>query len=242
MSAETVTRPWLRLLRFSVRALLVIVLVIGVGLGWTVRQAQVQRDAVAAIKSAGGRVYYDWEWRIATKVIGGRPWAPAWLLDCIGVDFFGHIVRVEGPASMTQSDAVMAAIGRLTRIQFLWINQVFLTDADLALMAKMNTHRGPLRSDGQITGEGLAVHDSIGKLSYLQVSGTPQATDAGLAHLKGLRELSCLALIGTQVTDTGLAHLTGLRNLSLLLLQGTGVSDAGVKKLQQSLPELWILH
>ena len=40
----------------SVRALMALVLALGVGLGWFVHRAQVQRDAVAAILRAGGRV------------------------------------------------------------------------------------------------------------------------------------------------------------------------------------------
>jgi hypothetical protein len=57
--ADPVSHPWRRFLRFSVRGMIVLVLVIGAGLGWIVRNAHIQRDAVAAIKSAGGRVYYD---------------------------------------------------------------------------------------------------------------------------------------------------------------------------------------
>ncbi len=50
MSSGPVSRPWQRFLRFSVRGLIVLVLVIGAGLGWIVRSAQVQREAVAAIE------------------------------------------------------------------------------------------------------------------------------------------------------------------------------------------------
>ena len=49
MSAVPVARPWRRFLRLSVRGLIVLVLVIGAGLGWLVRSAHIQRDAVAAI-------------------------------------------------------------------------------------------------------------------------------------------------------------------------------------------------
>jgi hypothetical protein len=45
---------WRRRLRLSVRGLMVVVLVTGGGLGWVIHRAQVQRDAVAAIKHAGG--------------------------------------------------------------------------------------------------------------------------------------------------------------------------------------------
>ena len=57
-----ISRPWRRYLRFNVRGLIVVVLVIGAGLGWVVSEAHVQRDAVAAIRRAGCSVMYSWEW------------------------------------------------------------------------------------------------------------------------------------------------------------------------------------
>jgi hypothetical protein len=56
MSAQSdhATHRWRKFLRFSVRGLIVLVLVIGAALGWFVRGARTQRDAVAAIERAGG--------------------------------------------------------------------------------------------------------------------------------------------------------------------------------------------
>ena len=54
--AKPVSRPWRRFLRFSVRGMIVVVLVIGGWLGWLVRSARIQREAVAAIEEAGGRL------------------------------------------------------------------------------------------------------------------------------------------------------------------------------------------
>ena len=81
-------------MRFSLRALIVLVLLIGVGLGWLVRSAHVQRDAVTAIRNAGGVVLYDWEWTNGKSIPGGKPWAPKWLVDLIGVDYFAHVTSV----------------------------------------------------------------------------------------------------------------------------------------------------
>ena len=92
--AEPVSRPWRRFLRFSVRGMIVLVLVFGAGLGWIVHEAHIQRDAVAAIKKAGGFVKYDWEWRFGKNISGAKPWAPRWLVDLIGVDYFGHVTVV----------------------------------------------------------------------------------------------------------------------------------------------------
>ena len=45
----------------SVRALLVLILVVGLWLGWVVHKAREQREAVAALQKFGGFVHYDWE-------------------------------------------------------------------------------------------------------------------------------------------------------------------------------------
>ena len=62
------TRPWRRFLRVSVRGLIVLVLVTGAGVGWLVRSARIQREAVAAIRKAGGGVSYDSRWDRSASV------------------------------------------------------------------------------------------------------------------------------------------------------------------------------
>ena len=45
----------------SLRGLLLVVLAIGLWLGWIVHKARQQREAVAALQKFGGFVHYDWE-------------------------------------------------------------------------------------------------------------------------------------------------------------------------------------
>jgi hypothetical protein len=52
-----------------------------------------------------------------------------------------------------------------------------------------------------------------------------KVTNAGLAHLKTLRDLEELDLARTDVTDAGLKHLQGLVKLRSLSLIGTKVTD-----------------
>ena len=144
--AKSVARPWRRFLRFSVRGMIVVVLVFGGGFGWIVRSARIQREAVAAITRAGGSVMYNFEDRSRNRV---KPWAPQWIVDLIGIDYFGHVTYVMHSPFSTANDEEMAHVGRLTRLEHL-------------------------------------------KLDYSGV------TDTGLAHLKGLTNLSELGLVETR--------------------------------------------
>ena len=65
--------------RVSVRALLLLILLIGCGLGWlarVMRTGQVQRRAVAAIYQAGGWVVYDTDW---DERQGTTKWMPLFM-------------------------------------------------------------------------------------------------------------------------------------------------------------------
>jgi hypothetical protein len=92
MLAEPASRPWRRLLRFSMRGLIVLVLVIGGGMGWLARSARIQREAVAAIEKTGGRVIYDWRWSNQNFISEARPWVPRQLGEFMGIDYFGHVI------------------------------------------------------------------------------------------------------------------------------------------------------
>ncbi len=214
MAAEPASRPWRSYLRFSVRGLIVLVLVIGAGLGWIVRTAHIQRDAVAAIERAGGAVAYDSGWTDNPTWMGHRePWAPKWLVDALGVDFFGHVFFVR--LAEKCSDQELAQVGRLPRLDSVAILGANVTDL------------------------GLAHLKGTKNLRVLYVQGT-QITDAGLVHLKGVTNLSELYLYQTRVSDAGLVHLKGLTNLSVLWLDQNQVTGAGKKDLKQARPNLTI--
>ncbi|QDV38837.1 leucine-rich repeat domain-containing protein [Tautonia plasticadhaerens] len=222
MQGPAPARPrWRRLVpRLSVRMLLVLVLVIGGGLGWVVHSARVQREAVEAIRRAGGSVQYDWQVeaeRAALKNgMGGMgggflvlpdaepPW-PRWLVDRLGVDFFGSVVEVDVIGG--GSDALLAHIGRLDRLDHLR----FL--------------------DSDVSPAGLSRLRTLSRLKWLDL-GETNVTDAGLAHLRGLTALEGLGLDQTRIGDAGLAHLAEMSNLRHLDLSTTDVGDPGLVRLQ----------
>lgn len=171
-------KRWRNYLRLSLRTLIVLVLVIGGSLGWVVHSARVQRDAVAAIRELGGTVTYDWERKDGRSVPNGRPWAPRWLLDRVGIDYFGHVTQVRVVATHELSDADLIHISHLSQLEELDLHRSPITDARLSYL------------------EGLADLQSL-TLFHTDVG------DRGLVHLRRLNRLRTLSVENTKVTNTG---------------------------------------
>jgi hypothetical protein len=195
-------RPWWRRLRLSVRFLMVLVLIVGGSLGWFIHRATVQRDAVRAIEAAGGTVSYDFQ-QSPSFLTPSKPPGPKWLVDRIGIDFFANVTSVSFRTSQRnavvyappQTDAILADIGRLPRLERLDANSVRVTDAGMVHLAGLT------------------------RLRSLGIEGTPGLTDAGLAHLSALYQLESLMIQGTMgIEGPGLAHLAGLKRLEFLML------------------------
>ena len=239
-------RSWRRFLRFGVRGLIVLVLVIGAGLGWTVRPAHVQRYAVAAIRKAGGSVSYNSEFSIEKYLPAGQTGALSSLVNLVGIDYFGHVTEACAyNMSAATSDEVMSQVGRLAQVQSLGLSDSAVSDAGLVQLKGMTNLSVLLFDHTQISDAGLVQLKGLTHLRYLYLQGT-RVTDAGLVHLKGLTNLYYLGLDGTLVIDAGLAHLKDLTNLRRLVLVGllgdTPVTDAGARELNQALPRLEIFR
>lgn len=77
-------------------------------------------------------------------------------------------------------------------------------------------------------------------LQWLDLGGT-KVTDAGMAEVAGMKNLTRLHLEKTAVTDAGVARLAKLRQLEYLNLYGTQVTDDSLAHLEL-LPELRKLY
>jgi hypothetical protein len=175
------TPPRRRRLRgVSVRALMLVVLVVAGGLGWIAHRASMQQQSVAAIKAAGGRVYYDWEWDPGTHWFKPGSPSPGWLRRQLGPGFSEEVVSVTIPDA---DDSLMVHIGRLRHLQEIWI------------------------AGGNVTDTGLAPIGGQTNLRMLYIADTIRITDAGLAHLTGLKRCRRIHFIGTKVTRAGIAAL-----------------------------------
>jgi hypothetical protein len=205
---------WWNCLRISLGAILALVLVIGGWIGWIVRSGSIQHDAVAAIRRAGGQVWYEWEYRDGRYFMGEFtcPW-PKWLVDLVGIDSLGNVIEVD--LTRRGSDVDLAHVGNLGRLEGLVLIDSSVTDSGLAHLRRSTT------------------------LKSLFLAGT-RTSDSGLAHLKGLTRLEALSLMDTAVTDAGLAHLNGLSALKQINASDGQFTDSGVRELRKSLPTLRI--
>ena len=211
-----------------------------------------QRDAVAAIKHAGGEVCYEWQWRNGQRLRSAAdpPW-PKWLVSALGQDCFGNVVAVDLSGG-NANDATMIHVGRLTHLkrlnlftsrvtsaglaqvgnlhelEDLGILNIVLTDADLAHLGRCTKLPWLYLSGRQITNKGLAHLANMRGLKILSLFDTSVTT---LEPIRGLTQLNQLAIAGSRIEDNGLEPVAGFTNLQVLNLSRTGVGDAGIRHL-----------
>ncbi len=89
----------------------------------------------------------------------------------------------------------------------------------------------------KVTDAGLAVIAKMNNLERLHLESTA-ITDAGMAQLASLPQLQYLNLYGTKVTDAGIAKLAANKQLKKLFLWQTAVTPAAAKKLEEAVPGL----
>ena len=167
--SKPVSRPWQRFLRFSVRGMIVLVLVFGAG--WVDRPgARVQRDAVALIKNAG-----DGPQTTSISLTNSTPGAKCQLAAPRSRTrwsrILGHVISVwfdDTPAS-GESNRIQALsrLRDLPQLKSVSLNGLSIKDNHLAAL------------------EGLNQLEDL----LLQRTGI---SDAGLGHLRSLRGLKHL--------------------------------------------------
>ncbi len=238
MPDKSLMKTWRHRLRINVRALMVLVLILGCWLGWMVHRARVQREAVEAIERVGGSVTYDWIHKYGEYIPGGQPWGPRWLVSRLGVDYFGNITVVSASGA---SDAELLHIGELSLLEDLDLHQSSITDAGLAHLSTLTGLQRLLLDHTKVSGAGLVHIKNLNRLLVLNLDST-ETDDLGLTNLKGLGRLQRLFLTDTRVSDVGLTNLKALSNLQELLLNRTMVTGAGIGDLQQALPNTNISH
>jgi hypothetical protein len=201
-----------RRFQFSLRSLMLLVVVVAIPCSWfatAMKAARRQHAAVEAIEKLGGIVNYDYQtdWLVPAP----QPPAPAWLCERVGVDLLANVTSVGSFKQSEIGDAIMKHLRGFTQLQ----------ELDL--------------SGTKVSDDGLEQLKGFTRLQYLCLKGT-RVSDTGLEHLKGLAQLQNLDLSRTKVSDAGLEHLKGLTQLQWLWLCETKVSETGFWELQEALP------
>jgi hypothetical protein len=226
MSAQSSTECSRFRLRLTVRAMMLVVLIAGGSVGWVMYRARVQRDSVIAIQRAGGTVLFDWQWRNSVPApAGSKLWAPNWLVDQIGADYFQHVTYVSLPTCTSSQDLVH--IGNFGQLEMLLISGTGVSDEGLARLKGLNRLQVLNLLGTKVGDAGIKNLEGLAMLKSLNLKRT-DVTDAGMVHLKELLKLEDLDLDMTKISDAGLAHLVRLRSLRELGLQMTAVTDAGL--------------
>lgn len=212
--AHNSTPPRRRWFQFSLRTLLLAMLVFGCGLGWLAnKRIKSQRAwaAVNAIKLKGGILRFE---------------KGNWIEKKLGVDLPGKASIIIACSRDLSESSYLAQVPSLQDIQ---IFGTTVTDDDLRLLENLSELRSFDANSSQITSQGLLHLQGLIKLDHLGIDGS-NVTDEGLANLQ-LPHLRSLSIGWTSVTDAGVASLTKQTSLEVLNLQNTKVTDACVDSL-----------
>ena len=245
----------MRRFRFSLRILLVLVLLVAVLLalgGKRILEARNQRQLITLIQSYGGENYHERNFRdgcertIRFPNMEFSPTLPGpdWLRRRIGDEYFVEVAeaffdksshRVLDDATFHQFVGVIRS-QNLPTPRGLVFADLPITDAalqELSVFTDLTSLH--IINCPRVTDSGLEYVESLNKLRRLDLRGT-SITDDGLARLSKLRDLRELSLKRTAVTDDGLSHLEGLTALQWLVLGDTSVTIDAIRKLRQHLP------
>lgn len=104
---------------------------------------------------------------------------------------------------------------------------VWMNDPSRSLLPVTTGGSPPTRS---VTDADVAPLARLTDLTMVDL-GRTQVTDQGLAQIRGLRQLTALSLDGTAVADGGLEVVAGFPQLSWLVLYDTPIGDSGLSRL-----------
>ncbi len=199
---------------------MILVLLAGGWLGWLAHGARLQRQAVVVIERDGGMVVYDWQYA-GGKIAGGyveagRPWAPRWMVDLLGPDYFGTVISAQFEGGAT--DRTLLAVSRLGRLEQLTIALSEVTDGGMVPVSGLTRLRD------------LNLQESA-------------VGDPGMEHLASLPRLQSV-VIPRNLTDDGLVRLARVTSLRALYINSADASPhitaMGVGRFRSARPDVSI--
>ncbi|HEY2412948.1 MAG TPA: hypothetical protein VGI40_11930 [Pirellulaceae bacterium] len=238
--------PTSRWRRFSLRALLLLVTLAAIFLGWfawRLKTARIQDASAEAIVQAGGQVAYSNQFDGHVSRL--TPYQPktnflgTWSQKLVGGDPTRKMVSVtlmddDSAAAITKYNLRDLKIVRFS-------GGASITDAAVAHLANCPELQVLYLERANITDRAL---ESIGrhkKLEELWLANTP-VTDAILPGLRELPALRVLDIRGTAISNEGMKQVAALPAVWLLYLDSDRVTDEGIRQLHasQSIHSVWL--
>jgi hypothetical protein len=131
----------------------------------------------------------------------------------------------------------LSRLGALTNLEILTFQTDFRRKTDVQFLVKLSKLQRLVLGGVKTTDEHLAMIGRLPRLEAFTTAG-PELTDAGIAHLEGLKSLKSLfIMLAGKLTNEGLAHLESLSNLEDLSLSGLAINNVGLGHLRK-LPKL----
>lgn len=199
------TPPRRRRFQWGLRGLMLAVLVVGGLSGWMAHVIRTQREAIAAVKAAGGHPRFDWsrEQVETTRPDGTKrllprrePNASPWLRRWLGDELFQVVVSVSFDRPVTPE--AFAALDRFAALNRLSFSQTEPISVDLSRLRNLPQLEGLDLAASSISDATLRQVARLDALRYLSISrsasGISPATDAGFATLKRLPNLESLTI------------------------------------------------
>lgn len=256
----------------SVRAMLLLVLMIGLPMGWWTRTAQLQRAAVRRIDAMDAAVVYDFEvldegrvisqaeYRVFLAKLGAgatvhAPGPPTpnnrpeerwkvWTRANLGVDYSDSVTQLIAEHSSKIHDSDLAILDNFPNLELLNLGETTIGDAGLEHLVGLRKLKVLHLDSTRVTDAGLARLEGLAGLEILSLGDNGEAiTDIGLARLKALKGLKVLEIGGPKITDAGLGDLRALPNLKkLFLIEAPNVTEEGIAALRSTLPKVEIVQ
>jgi hypothetical protein len=215
------TMTYFKCSRFTLRAMLLVVLVFAVALASEIRRLHTLRDAEHLIEAAGGSAGYEARFRFAGN-FARVPSSTRW-------NFCNELTDIYLGHSQV-SDRDMHAIGRVLTVEYLDLNSTTIGDIGLDAVVSNHALRSIDLSNTAITDSGLKSINRFINLRVLSLDGTA-VSDAGIQALSELVQISDLSLDNTAISNNSIHSLLALPTLTHLSLRHTGIDDSAITSL-----------
>jgi Leucine-rich repeat (LRR) protein len=205
-------------------------------LGSRIERKRNQQQTVDMFREYGGGIRFDYQQPSGAGTANGPAWLRSLLgenvfSEVIEVHFIGASDLVQGTGGKV-TDEVLKKIESLSEVKTLHLTMTpKITDAGIASVSRLKKLNYLAIGGTQVTNAGLANLKELPQLEHLFLGGN-RISDSGLENLKGLSTLRELGLHEEAVTDEGLATVESLSSLEYLMLGGPRITDAGLEHLK----------